>query len=163
MPLVDASWTGSPTASHIEYGGSHGSFYITAGAATTIAAGSTDYKQTSTTTVAGASLVGFSHTSPNRLTYLSPDTKMFLAKASVVVTAAGDAKTIGIRIAKDGVSVASSEVDLAMATGAVATVFNSQCLVELDHDEYLEIWISNETDGTNATVASGHLVVTEVE
>ena len=160
MPQVDSGWgpAGTPPST-VEFDGSYGTCYVSSPTETIIGAGGTSVKALGTTTA--GELRGFSHAN-NKLTYLSSQTRVFQVDIDAIVICAGDAKTLSITFAKDGSENVAARTELALATGAVPTSISCTGIVELDTDEYVEVFVANESDDVNMTVNLMQLVVTEV-
>ena len=159
MPYVDSGWTGTATAGVREFEGSYGSCYVSTPVETVITTGGAQVKALGTTT-AGL-LKGFSHAN-NRLTYLSDQTATFQVQVAAVVICAGDGKTLGLSVAKNGTEIAATKSDLALASGAVPTSMNTCGLVSLTQGQYVEVFLANDTDTDNATINLMQFSVTEV-
>lgn len=117
--------------------------------ATTVSATSTYYKAAGTTTLESISQ-RFSHSS-NRLTYTGALTRDF----RVTVTAtqeAGNNQELGLRIAKNGTTVSNS-TSLQTTSGAGKSENSvSQSVIQLATNDYIEVFVSNETAVTDITV-----------
>jgi hypothetical protein len=134
---------------------SFGSMYFSTPAETSITDQSTPTKAAGTTT--SVSLSGFDMPANNRLRYTgSPDRHMHIA-CSLSFTAAANNKLIGLSIAKNGNSLVHSEVRRLVSTGADEGATALHADVMLSTNEYLEVFVSNETDTANLTVQRGYL------
>lgn len=118
--------------------------------ATTIGATNTPTKVAGTTTLASISQK-FSH-SDNRLTYTGALSRSFKITA-VASLASGNNQVIGMYIAKGGTAqTASTGLTTTSGVGKAENAL-SQLIVELLTNEYVEVFVSNETAVTNITVA----------
>ena len=115
---------------------------------TTIASVDTPVKVAGTTLV-GASIALFTH-ADNRLTYTGPTTHEFMVTAVGAVTAANN-KALGIYIAKNGTPIGESEMYVTGAGTTALVNWSTQHLVEMATNDYVEIWVENETDATDVT------------
>lgn len=125
--------------------------------ATTVGASSTDYKVSGTTTLESISQK-FTMPTDNRLTYGGAITRDF----RVLVTAALESSNnnvLGIYIAKNGtVLTNSSNFSTTSGTGKADNNI-SQTVVELATNDYLEVFISNETGANNITATYMSMIV----
>jgi hypothetical protein len=144
---------------------SFGGLYFSTPAATTIGGAGTYVKAAGTTTLGTVSAdVGNGSTS-NRLVYTGVAPRHFLVTASAtVVPASGTNQALGLQIYRydasgaAGAVVAASKVngfDAATNGTAIATAAN----VTLDTNDYLELWVTNETAAVNVTVSLGTMVM----
>ena len=128
----------------------YGSMYISASALTTIAAQDTPIKASGTTT-AGATLKNMTHTT-GRMTYIGAPKLPILVCASLSLTSVGNGKLLAFHIAKNGVVIAASEQQRKAAAGGDVGNVSLTVEVELSTDDYVELWIENKTDSTDATI-----------
>ncbi len=92
----------------------------------------------------------FTH-SDNRLTYTGALTRFFKVTAILSFTGGNNDK-IGSYIAKNGATVANSEMyATANASGRVENAV-VQALIQLGTNDYIEVWIENDTDTDDVTV-----------
>lgn len=111
------------------------------------------------TTTASTSNQKFTHTN-NRLTYSGGITKEFIVTASVsassVVT---NAATILIRIAKNGVTIADSESQATTSASGRNENFFCQTILQLAPNDFLEVFIANNTNANNLLASELNLIV----
>jgi hypothetical protein len=124
--------------------------------ATVVAATSTFYKALGTT-IANALNQRFSHTN-NRLTYTGTVTKIFSINA-VLSVSAGNNQMIAVRIAKNGVTITSSQSSTTTSGTGASENINSQEVIELVANDYIEVFIANDTAATNITTKSLSLFI----
>lgn len=110
------------------------------------------------TTTANENNQKFSHTN-NRATYTGAITRLFECTAVVTLLAAGPAKTIGLYLAKDGVIIPDSEMYATTNSSNRAESIAIQTIVSLNTNNYIELWIENETDNTDVTVTYLNLII----
>ena len=124
-----------------------GELYLTTPTATSIAAANNWYKVSGTTTlIAGGS--NFSMPSNNRLTYGGAvSRKIFVSVSSSLQGSNGD--EIKIAIAKNGVHVDSSIVQVTVTGASNTQHLSSQSIVELGNGGYVEVFVLNAS-GTGA-------------
>ena len=134
---------------------SFGSCYISTPAETTIAGADTPIKAAGTTTALQSN--NFTHSGSNRLTYTGTTTLYFNVQALISATkAAGSASDVRFAIAKNGSVVTgmsvsrnvSSTAEGAMACGGI---------IQMETDDYVEIWVENLDNADNMTVQEGTL------
>jgi hypothetical protein len=115
------------------------------------------------TTTANANNTKFSHTS-NRLTYTAGITREFVitanASAQSVTT---QTATIAIRIAKNGTTIAESESRATTSQNARNENFFCQALVELATNDFVELFIANNTSALNLLVTDLNFLIRAVE
>ena len=101
----------------------------------------------------------FSHTD-NRLTYTGGLNRSFkvtgFVSANSVVT---NSVTILVRIAKNGVTIAESEAQATTSATGRNESFPSQAIVELAPNDFIEMFITNATNGNNLLVTELNVVV----
>jgi len=126
-----------------------GNYYMTNNAtATTISATNTPTKALGTTT-ANAINQKFTHTD-NRLTYVGALIRDFQVTATVSLSS-GNNNLVGVYVAKNGVVIPSSEMYSTTSSGGKAESITCQTILELNQNDYVEIWVENNTATTNIT------------
>lgn len=128
----------------------HGTMYRNVAAATTIVTPGTYVKAAGTTT-AGA-LNGFDMPADNRLRYTGAATKHFHLVVSASFTMAGSNDVIGLKMAKNGVPMDESVQRRKVGTGTDigSTAIHADAV--LATNDYIELWVTNETDSVAVTV-----------
>jgi hypothetical protein len=115
------------------------------------------------TTTASATNQKFSHTN-NRLTYTGGITKEFVITASVsansVVT---NNVNITVRIAKNGTTIADSESQATTSASGRNENFFCQTIVSLATNDFIEVFIANNTNGNNLLATELNLIVRAAE
>lgn len=133
-----------------------GNYYMTNNATITpIAVSGTAYKILGTTT-ANAINQKFTHTD-NRLTYTGGLDRNFQVSATVSFTS-GNNKVIGLYINKNGTVVPSSEMYATTSGSGRAESIHVQTVLDLTANDYIELWIENDTDTTDITVEFLNLI-----
>jgi hypothetical protein len=118
-------------------------------AATTISASNT-YVKISGTTSANSNNKQVSHTS-NKLTYTGTETKLFTATSSLSLSGTnGD--DISIRIAKNGTTLSGSQIRVTISGNGHVEVLAVQSLISMATNDYLEMFITNNTSTNSVTV-----------
>lgn len=115
------------------------------------------------TTTASSVNQKFSHTN-NRLTYAGGITKEFVITASVsansVVTAAAN---ITVRIAKNGTTIADSESQATTSQAGRNENFFCQTIATLAPNDFIEMFIANNTTANNLLATELNLIVRAAE
>lgn len=92
----------------------------------------------------------FSH-SDNRLTYTGGLIRDFQVSATATLTS-GNNNVIGLYVAKNGVVITSSEMYATTSSGGRAESIACQTILEMQENDYIEIWVENDSSTTNITV-----------
>lgn len=109
------------------------------------------------TTTDSAVTQKFTHTN-NRQTYVGSITRFFKVSATVSFDS-GNNKVVGCYIYKNGVEVTESEVYGTTNGSGRAENVTIQAILELQTNDYVEIWIENSTDTTNVTVTDLNVIL----
>lgn len=129
----------------------HAEFHTNVAAETTIAAIDTFVKAAGSTTLFTSHLMDMPV--DNRLRNISSvAARHFTVICSLSFTTAGNNKLIRFRLAKGGVSEAASEIRNKSATGSDEGTVTLITHMDLDENEFVELWLANGTDGTNITI-----------
>lgn len=132
-------------------------YYMHANATVTvIGATSTPVKILGTTT-SSAITQKFTNTN-NRATYSGSLTRNFKVSASLSLES-GNNQKIGCYIAKNGIVTNDSEVYVTTSGVGKAESMHVQTLLELNENDYIELWIENTTAITNITVTDLNLII----
>jgi hypothetical protein len=127
-----------------------GNYYMLNNAtATTIASSGVAYKISGTTT-ANTINQKFSH-SDNRLTYTGGLIRDFQVSATASLTS-GNNNVIGLYVAKNGVVISSSEMYATTSSGGRAESIACQTILDMEENDYIEIWVENDSSTTDITV-----------
>lgn len=137
--------------------------YISSSASTTISVQSTPVKVAGTTTVTNQSSNMDTNSTDNRIRYtgVSPRHMHIVAQCSVSL-AAGTNQDIGIHLwhwddsASSGSFLPESEARTTIASTDVVQI-TSHGDVQMDTNDYLELWIGNHTNTNNLTVDFAYL------
>lgn len=117
--------------------------------ATSVASSGVAYKVAGTTTLSSESR-RFSH-SNNRLTYTGALTKVFYVTA-VLSFSSGATNLIGVYIAKNNSTIAASEAYATANTAGRLENITVQAVVQLSENDYIEVFIENDSAATDITV-----------
>lgn len=131
-----------------------GSIYMTSSAETTISEAGTYVKAAGTTTLSdNTAPYLFDMPAVNRLRYTGATAVHAHIAITVSFTMAGNNKTAGLSVYKNGTTqLAHSIVHRLVSTGADigSTALHADCAMA--QNDYIELWVTNITDATNATV-----------
>lgn len=137
----------------------HGGCYVSTPAATTVTVAGTFYVLAGTTTALDLDL--FTHSSPGRITYTGTTTRTFFVTASASVVSSANNILISTRIAKNGTTIAASEMQFYKTTAADTKIVSSQTIVSLAQNDYLEMYITCDSAGATVTANTGTLIANE--
>ena len=142
-------------------GHSHGGMYVSTAVETVISVQSTPTKALGTTTVS-AYLEDFEMSANNRLTYLGRQTSHFHVAVALSMTSAANIQVTSMTIGKNGTSLPETEIQRKIGTGTDVGAVAVVGLVELAKDDYLEMFVANETSTGNLTVEFMNFTASEV-
>ena len=134
-------------------------FDYSSNSTTTISSAATWYKLNSNTTQ-GYSQDGLTHTN-NRITYGGATTKVFAVQAIVSVNGTNN-DNVSFAFFKNGSIVPCSEQDGILPSGSKNIAVPVQCLVELSTNDYVEVWVNNQSAGHDVTLAHLNVVVNQM-
>lgn len=100
----------------------------------------------------------FSHSS-NRATYVGGLLRDFKVSAVASVTAAASNLQIGFYVAKNGTVIPESEMYVTTNAASRAESVAIHTLVSLTTNDYIEIWVENDTNSTDVTVTYLNVIV----
>lgn len=127
-----------------------GNYFMTNNATTTtITAIDTPVKVLGTST-ANAINQKFTH-SNNRLTYVGSLIRDFQVTATLSLTS-GNNNVVGVYVAKNGNIITSSEMYSTTSSGGRAESITCQTILELNQNDYVEIFVENASAVSNITV-----------
>lgn len=136
-----------------------GGFHVSTPAATTIGAGGTYVKMAGTTTASAATADIGTGSTNNRLVYTGAAPRHFIVTAAAtLVPASGTNQDLGMQLyvyddsATAGALVAQSKVN-AFDAGTNGVGISLTANVTLDTDDYIELWVTNETGAVNVTAS----------
>ena len=134
---------------------SHGGFYISTAAETSISTVDTWTKVSGTTT--SVDLDSFTMPASNRLTYTgTPDVRLH-GQFTGSFQGAANAKAWEIGLAKNGTIITDSIVGQQIVTSAQEENVVVTVDVAVSTNDYVEVFIQNTTDNTNATMSYGRM------
>lgn len=94
----------------------------------------------------------------NRATYTGSLTRLFKITTTLSLTS-GNNNQIGVYIAKNGVELSESEMYVTANGSGRAENITSQTIVELATNNYIEVFVENNTATTNITVTDLNVIV----
>lgn len=156
---------GSPIGKKITVGNllarAYGSMYVSAEAATSIAVAGTYVKAAGTTLA--ITLNDFDMPASNRLRYIGAGTLLCVVEASVSMKAGANNIESAWRFAKNGTTIEHSQVDRRVGVGADIGALVVVGEVTLTTNDYVELWVTNETSTATMTWYKGFMNVRPVK
>jgi len=154
LDTINFSYTDNKTrfvnSKGIENTAEIGNYYMTNNTTvTTISTVNTPVKALGTTT-ANAINQKFNHTD-NRLTYVGALLRDFQVTATISLKSVVN-KVIGVYVAKNGVVIPSSEMFSTTNGNGRSESITCQTILELNENDYVEIWVENSSNSANITV-----------
>jgi hypothetical protein len=134
-----------------------GNLYMISAVTTVISAVNTPVKIAGTTTATNL----FRVTSPanNRLTYTGTKQKRFQVICSLTATQVSTNKYFSFYIAKNGVILPESRQEVKIINSTDQGPVTLSCTVPLSPNDYVEVWVENETSSTDLTVQTLNLSI----
>lgn len=124
--------------------------------ATVISSTGVEYKVAGTTT--SSSVTSKFTNTDNRATYVGALTRFFKVTATMSITS-GNGNQVGAYIAKNGTIVDDSEIYITTNASGRAENVMIQTLVQLTSNDYIEIFVENNTATNNITVTDLNVIV----
>lgn len=124
--------------------------------ATVVSVVGTTYKVLGATT--SASVTSKFTNTDNRATYVGSLDRFFKVTTTLSMNS-GNNNQIGIYIAKNGVVLPESEIYITTNSGGRAEAAVVQTLVQLTTNDYIEIFVENDTSTSNITVTDLNVIV----
>ena len=140
-----------------------GQMYFTNNATQNAIATTNVFEKIEGTTTASPQNEKFSHTN-NRLTYTGGITREFVVTASCSAQAVQtNATTIVVRIAKNGTTITESESQATTSSTGRNENFYCQVLVELAENDFIELFIANQTNANSLLVTELNVLTRSAE
>lgn len=114
------------------------------------------------TTLATASLHNIDMPQNNRIRYTGTIPRHFVIDAAISATIVGNNKTVHFQLFKNGSPLVETLMNRAFGTGSDAGAIPLTTNVDMEKDDYIELFVSNETDTANITIVSGTINLTGV-
>ncbi|MBI3239681.1 MAG: hypothetical protein HYZ43_12710 [Flavobacteriia bacterium] len=134
-----------------------GNMYVTTAIQTVIATMGVPVKILGTTTAVG--LFRMSSPTDNRLTYTGSQTRSFQVICSLTAIQPSTNKYFSFYIAKNGVILPESRQEVKLVNNTDQGPVTLSCRVSLAPNDYIEVWVENETSNTNLTVQTMNLSI----
>lgn len=141
------------------YTEAYGSFYITTGLTNT--ANGTPAKLVGSGVTAENISSGFTHATPNKLTYTGTATKVFKITADLTCTHTAQNAILTFSIAKNGTNITNSSIQRKVGTGGDIGALSMSWAVSLATNDYLEVYADSTEAGTT-TVSLGSITVVKI-
>ncbi|MFD0989088.1 hypothetical protein ACFQ1R_03190 [Mariniflexile jejuense] len=90
----------------------------------------------------------------NRLRYTGIKTRIFSVVISASITSPNSGQVLSMYIAKNGTIINSSRIQRKISNGADIGAIAVTCTVQLNTNDYVELWIANNTASKDATIES---------
>jgi len=134
-----------------------GNLYVSTIASTIIATINTPVKVAGLTTSANL----FRATSPidNRLTYIGTRTRSFKVSCSLTASAASNNQVFSFYIAKNGTILPESKQTFKLTNNTDQNSLTISCTVSLAVNDYIEVWVENNTSSTDISVKTLNLAI----
>jgi hypothetical protein len=125
-------------------------FYFSGSSLTSIATPNIPVKVVGTSILASS----FRVTMPvnNRLAYAGTKSKRFQIMCSLTATASSNNRNFSFHIFKNGVLLPESTQSMKLATGVNSGSLTLSCTALLAPNDYIEVWVENNSDNTGITV-----------
>ena len=104
-------------------------------------------------------LEGFTHETPNRLTYRGIATRVFKISMAATCTHSAGNTVVTMSFAENGVNIAGSEISRKVGTGGDVGAIALEWIVSLDTNDYIEVFSDADSAGTT-TISKGVLNIT---
>jgi len=140
-----------------------GSSYVSVAAANTITTQSVLEASVGTwalETSPTAYLFSTGGTADERLIYGGTNTTKVLIQAIACIGSATGSETVSIGIGKNGTLISNTEVHTATHVITVPTNIATSTIVEMATNDYLQLFVGNESSAGNITVEYGRLIAT---
>jgi hypothetical protein len=134
-----------------------GNIYVTTPVTTTFSASNTPTKALGTTTA--AELFRMSSPANNRLTYSGAKTRRFDVMCSLSLVASASNKYYSFYIYKNGVLLPESKQMLKLGSNVDKGSVTLSCTALLAPNDYLEVWVENDSDNSSITIETLNLSV----
>lgn len=133
----------------------HAEIYVSTPALTDITTQSVYQKAEGATTLSTApTVVNWSMPANNRLRYDGVANRLAKVSCTVTLTTSGDAKLISFRLAKNDTTQVDSQVQQYAVLASQQENVSLTGLFEVATNDYIELWVANETDTTDLTVTN---------
>lgn len=133
-----------------------GGYYFSVSSATTIGAPSTFVKVAGTTAATTVAPEDFTIATDNRITYTGTRTVDVTVHATLSVSSASNNQVVHMAVYKNGTTKLTGS-DMTTKTGTGGDVTHMSIVIDADlaTNDYLELWVANDTSASNVTVVYG--------
>lgn len=104
----------------------------------------------------------FTHNGSGRLTYTGTQPKSFMFDVDFTVSGVTATQNVGVRLGKDGVSLAKSTMELRLAASSAPYVGHVGCIVTLTANSYVEVFATPTLNISNIVFEKLNLRAREV-
>jgi len=136
---------------------STGNIYVSTPAVTNFSAINTPTKVLGTTT--STNLFRVTMPTNNRLTYTGKKAKRFQVISSASIVSSGLNKSYTFYVAKNGTILPESRQQLQLPLTVDRGSITISCTVSLATNDYVELWVANNTDNISITVSTMNLAI----
>lgn len=98
--------------------------------------------------------------SNNRITRTG-EKKVFKVEGIISVSS-GNNQEVHAAFFRNGVLYPCSEQSAVLSSGGKSSAIPFHCLIELDENDYIEVWVKNFSSSTNITLSNVNVIVTEM-
>lgn len=137
---------------------------ISTGGTVTVATAGT-YQKVAGGTIAytGAHLEHFNEDTDGRLVYVGLPTKSFLVTVSGSVESGEVAQEVNLRIAKTGTSIVGSDIQQTFTAINTHEVYSTNYMVDLNTNDYIEIYVTSDTNGDDVIFNAMSVCVVQID
>ena len=132
-------------------------YYMHSNATTTVISSTNTPVKALGTTTSSAITQKFTNTN-NRATYVGSITRIFKVTACASCTS-GNNNIVGFYIAKNGVVSTDSEIYTTTSGTGKSENVSIQTLISLSENDYIEIWVENNSSTTNVLVSDLNVII----
>lgn len=133
---------------------STGTIYISSPMLTSIPSANIAVKAAGTTTAENLFRFDTNGGVNNRLRYIGTKTRIFSVVISASITSPNSGQVLSMYIAKNGSIINSSQIQRKISNGSDIGAIAVTCTVQLTTNDYVELWIANNTASKDATIES---------
>ena len=126
---------------------------------TTISVISTPVKVAGTTTLDSSVTQRFTMPTDNRLTYTGSITRLFRATAVLTISSGGNSKALGTTFHLNGTVISESKSTVTSDGAGKAENTFVQAVVSMDENDYLELFVQNDSATNNITVSDFNWII----
>ena len=151
---------GDHTVAGVTKRANFGGYYWSAQGTAAVASAGAFVKVSTASSTTASETSNFTITTDNRATYTGGTTQKFIVSYQFTCTGQNN-QIAAFRIAKNGTTIAGSEVARKIGTGLDEGATAVHFIVELATNDYVELWATNQDGTGNVFVEHGVLLITE--